>query len=350
MVDYIIVGLGLAGISFCEVLEQKNKSFIVFDDESQHSSTISGGLYNPVILKRFTGVWKAEEQLELIKPFYNKIENKIGEEVNYKVSVLRRLASVEEQNAWFEAADKPKLQPFISTKLVKNQNEYIDAGYNYGEVLKTGRVNTKNLQKLYRQYLINQGKFLAESFNYSSVTHYPDYVTYKSYKAKKIVFAEGYGIKNNPFFNYLPLNGTKGELLTIYAPALKINFVLKSSVFIMPVGNDFYRIGATYNWKDKTNIPTPEAREELLTKLNTFLRCDYEITDHVAAIRPTVVDRRPIVGMHPQHKNLYILNGLGSRGVMIGPFVANNLYSHIEKGIPLDKEMDIKRFDRKTVR
>jgi len=47
-VDYIVVGCGLAGIAFCEQLLANNKSFVVFDDDSQKSSTVAGGLYNPV--------------------------------------------------------------------------------------------------------------------------------------------------------------------------------------------------------------------------------------------------------------------------------------------------------------
>ena len=53
MVDYLIVGLGLAGIAFCEKLDEHGKTFIVINDDSQTSSNIAGGLYNPVILKRF---------------------------------------------------------------------------------------------------------------------------------------------------------------------------------------------------------------------------------------------------------------------------------------------------------
>ena len=68
MVDYLIVGLGLAGISFCEVLERNQKSFKVISDDSQTSSVVAGGLYNPVTLKRFTLAWKAKEQLDLAMP------------------------------------------------------------------------------------------------------------------------------------------------------------------------------------------------------------------------------------------------------------------------------------------
>ena len=64
-VDYIIVGLGLAGLAFTKELDNNKKSYIVFEDNSQRSSIVAGGMYNPVILKRFTPVWNAIEQLEI---------------------------------------------------------------------------------------------------------------------------------------------------------------------------------------------------------------------------------------------------------------------------------------------
>jgi len=171
-------------------------------------------------------------------------------------------------------------------------------------------------------------------------------VIYKNYKATHIVFAEGFGLKQNPFFNYLPLDGTKGELLTIHAPELKIDFVLKSSVFLIPLGNDLYRLGATYNWKDKTTQITTSGKEELLQKLKRFLKCEFTIVNHFSGMRPTVNDRRPLIGQHPKHENIYILNGLGTRGVMIGPYVAKKLYDTIENCGNLDKEIDIRRYDK----
>ena len=144
----------------------------------------------------------------------------------------------------------------------------------------------------------------------------------------------------------MPLNGTKGELLTINAPLLKVERVIKSSVFIIPAGNNLYRIGATYKWKDKTNEPTLEARQELKAKLDTFLNCDYKIVNHVAGIRPTVADRRPLAGRHPVYNNMYLLNGFGSRGVMIAPYASHQLLEFIENGRVIDPEMDISRYDK----
>jgi glycine oxidase len=73
MLDYLIVGSGLAGISFAEVALKNNKTILLIDDKSQNSSKIAAGLYNPVILKRFSEVWNAKEQLILMNDFYSQV-------------------------------------------------------------------------------------------------------------------------------------------------------------------------------------------------------------------------------------------------------------------------------------
>ncbi|MCF6294875.1 MAG: FAD-binding oxidoreductase [Flavobacteriaceae bacterium] len=343
-VDYIVVGSGLAGILFCEILKQHDKSFVVFDNESQHSSTVAGGMYNPVILKRFTKVWKAKEQLDLALPMYHALERSLNTKLDYKISVYRLFASVEEQNNWFEACDRPNLSEFLSAKIEHSTNTAIDSKYGLGKVLQTGQIDTTSLIEKYRDDLETKGQFIKETFNYSDLISNPTHVIYKNHEASKVVFAEGFGLTKNPFFNYLPLKPAKGELLTIYAPDLKIDFILKSSVFIMPLGKDLYIVGATYNWEDTTHNITVKAKEELLNKLERFMLCDYKVVDQVAGIRPTVKDRRPLVGQHHQHKNMFVLNGLGTRGVMTAPYVAKQLFSFIEKGKPLEKEINISRF------
>lgn len=343
-VDYIVVGCGLAGINFCEKLFETEKSFIVFDDKTQHSSVVAGGLYNPVVLKRFTLVWKSKEQLVLASSVYEALEDKLGIELDFKLPVRRLFHSTEEQNNWFVASDKIELSEYLSTNLLKNDNPSINAPFGFGEVLSTGRIDTSKLITEYKRYLMNSGLLNEESFDYESLKVEQDAIQYKNVSSEHIVFAEGFGLKKNPFFNHLPLNGTKGELLTIYAPELNIDYVLKSSAFLIPYGNNHYKVGATYEWTDKSNYPTEQGKEELLTKLKTIINCPFEVVDHTAGIRPTVIDRKPLVGTHSLYNRLHILNGLGTRGVMIGPYVAKALFEAIEKSKPLDQEINISRF------
>ena len=344
-VDYLVVGCGLAGITFCEQLKKNNKTFVVFDDNSQVSSTVAGGLYNPVVLKRFTPVWKSKEQLQLALPVYKNIEKELNIKLDYKLPVLRLFNSVEEQNNWFAASDKVGLSDWLSTKIIPNNNAYIDAKFGFGEVLGTGRIDTSVLISSYKNYLKEKGVFFNDSFNYNKLLNTKDSISYNNIETENIVFAEGFGIKQNPYFKDLPLKEVKGELVIIKAPELKIDYVLKASVFLIPIGEDKYIVGATYNWKDKTNKVTQEAKEELLNKLKTFLKCDFDVVGQVAGIRPTVVDRRPLVGAHKEARNIFVLNGLGTRGVMIAPYIAKQLYNFIENDEPLEKEIDIIRFN-----
>jgi glycine oxidase len=344
MVDYIIVGSGLAGIAFAETLLQKDKSFIVFDNHSQNSTKIAGGLYNPVILKRFSQVWNANEQLGLAADFYKKIEAKLSVQVDFKVPVYRKFFSVEEQNNWFAASDKPNLSPFLSTTIVHKKYSAIDSPFGYGEVLHTGYVDTVVLLNNYHAYLKDQKLLLEEAFNYNQLQVSEDHLEYQNLKAKHIVFAEGFGMHSNPFFNYLPLDGTKGELFIIRAADLDLDVIVNTSVFILPLGDNLFKVGATYNWDDKTCTPTDEGKQELIDRIKEILTCDFEIIEHFAGVRPTVKDRRPLLGTHYLHKNLHILNGLGTRGVMLAPAMALDLYNYIEQGIPLEKSIDIKRY------
>jgi glycine/D-amino acid oxidase-like deaminating enzyme len=348
MIDYIIVGNGLAGISFAEIALQNNKSIFVFDNNSQPSSKVAGGLYNPVVLKRFSEVWKAKEQIDFAFPLYHKIQERLNVVFDYELPILRKLFSIEEQNNWFQAADKLNLAPFLDPKLAKQKYAAIDSPFHYGKVNHTGYLEISILIESYSKYLKSLDCYSTEAFDYNEIQFLESGIQYKDIQAKNIIFAEGFGLHTNPFFNDLPLDGTKGELLIIKAPNLHLDVVIKSSVFILPIGNDLYKVGATYDWKDKTNNPTEEGKKELVDKLKELISCDFEIVEHFAGVRPTVKDRRPLVGTHPIHSQLHVLNGLGTRGVMLGPYLANQLFQHIENAVPLENEINIERCYKKS--
>ena len=343
-VDYIIVGLGLAGIAFAEELHNANKSFVIFENNSQTSSLVAGGVYNPVILKRFNAAWNGHEQIKTALPFYKVLEDKLGVKLDHKFSIKKAFTSVGDGNNWFSALDKPTLLHYMNPKISKEKIEGVIGDFGFGELTGTGRIDTALLVKSYRNYIKNSNRLIEKSFEYDQLEVSNDDVKYQHIKAKKIVFCEGFGIKKNPFFNYLPLNEVKGESIVIHAPTLKIDFLLKSGFFVMPIGNDNYKVGATFNWADKSCDPTEEAKQELEEKLKKIIAVPYTVKEHTAGIRPTVSDRRPMIGVHPKHQQLVVLNGLGTRGVMIGPTIAENLFNHLENGEKLDEDTDIKRF------
>jgi glycine/D-amino acid oxidase-like deaminating enzyme len=342
--DYIIVGSGLAGLMFAEQLRLHNKSFIVISNQSQQASVVASGLYNPVVLKRFTATWNAAAHLDTAIPKYAALEQLLGLKLDYVLPIHRVFNSVKEQNNWFLACDKPLLTKFLNPELLTNTNPSINAPFGFGEVNCTGRIDTQVLIEAYRNFLSQSNQYIEETFNYQDLIEHSDGLEYQTLTSQRIVFTEGFGVHKNPYFKYLPLEGTKGELITIHAPSLKLKSILKSSIFVIPMGDNRYLVGSTYEWTDKTNTPTSEAKTELLEKLARLIDCEFEVIDQRAGIRPTVVDRRPLVGQHPNHKNMYILNGLGTRGVLVAPAMAEALYNAIENNRSLPKEIDIQRF------
>lgn len=347
--DYLIVGLGLAGVAFCEQLRNTKRSFLVFDDNSQQSSKVAAGLYNPAVLKRFTAAWRGAELMEKSLPIYRSIEKRLDVRLDSQLPIWRKLNDVSDQNNWLVASDQPGMERFLESKIQSIQNPKIKAPHGFGVVSHTGTINTKKLVLAYASDLKSKGKLQESTFVYQDVQQKDTLLSYQSYRCKYIVFCEGFGITKNPFFRYLPLNGNKGEVLIIKAPHLKIDVILKAGVFVIPMGADCYKVGATYNPVDKDSIPTDTAREELLQKLTKLIDTDFEVISHVAGVRPTVLDRKPLVGRHPKHSNLYVLNGLGTRGVLIAPFVAKSLYDLIENHVPILAEMDVHRFSDKAL-
>ena len=116
-------------------------------------------------------------------------------------------------------------------------------------------------------------------------------------------------------------------------------------MFLIPLENDEYLVGATYNRFDKSDEPTDEGRLEIEKHLIRLIGENYEVIGQRAGVRPTVKDRRPLVGVHPVHPKLAVLNGLGSRGVLIAPYAAQILFDHLENGKDIPEEMNISRFN-----
>ena len=346
MKDFIIVGAGLAGISFAETALLNNKSFIVISDVSQNSSIVAAGIYNPVIVKRLSTPQDVAAHMEYIVPFYNRIEERLNNKVKYDLPLYRKFASIEEQNNWFEATDKPTLEPFLSTTIVYKKYDYLPSPFGFGEVKHTGYVDTADLVSVYLEFLKDGGNYVNETFDHSGLIIEEDRIIYKGIEASHIIFAEGFGIHKNPFFNYLPLGGTKGELLIIKAPKLRLDAAVNAGIFILPLGSDLYKVGATYEWHDKTSIPTAAGKQELIERLAEVITCEYEIVQHLAGIRPTVKDRKPLIGTHPEFERLHLLNGLGTRGVILGPPMAKHLYDAIVFGKPIKKEINLERFKK----
>lgn len=344
-VDYIIVGFGIAGICFSKQLLDQNKSFIVISDSAPGATQNSGGVFNPIVLRRFTAPENNIKYTDYAIELYHYLQKYTSEKWMYpNQNVYRIFTSIEEQNNWFTAADKPHLKPFISPSLQKNSNPYVSANFGLGKVIKSFRIDAETFLHSLHQYFLATDRMKEERFDYTKLHfHSGNYPwQYKSIKAKAILFAEGTHVSENPYLTSPVIRPNKGEYLIIQAPKLKLNYILKGGVYIIPLKNNCYKVGATYSHDDSTKHPTELARKEIETKLQKMIACEYKVIDQITGIRPVTIDRQPILG--EIKKGMYIFNGLGSRGFTRGPYYSKLLYNAIESKQPVPANMDVKRF------
>jgi len=348
MVEFIIVGLGLAGWSFVRLLQQEGRTFKVWERGGTSATHVSAGIYNPVILKRLTLAWKAPEWLPYALEVYRAFE-KIhkGRKLIYPMAVHRRFTSIAEQNEWLAASGRPVYERFLNG--IRNEDlPGIPAPFGFGIMKNTGLVDTALLVDLLKNDLQRQGMLINRPFRHDDLEIENDGIRYEGEKARYVVFAEGYGLTANPFFRYLPLRGTKGEALELSLeepPGVPV----KANIFLLPLPYrpGRYLAGSTYAWKDKTPLPTTEGRKYLEGELKKFYKAAYKVEGHRAGIRPTVADRRPLLGQHPKYRSLFVLNGMGTRGVILAPMAARLLLDFIDGKRDLPPETDIRRFEKR---
>jgi len=344
-VDYIIVGLGIAGICFSKQLLEHNKRFLVISDKCSGATEKSGGVFNPIVLRRFTAPEYTIKYTEYALNMFAAMEKMTSTSWMYPdQNVYRIFASIEEQNNWFTASDKPHLKPFLAPKIELNSNNFIQAEFGLGKVLKSFRIDTIAFLQSFQRYFLKTQKLMEESFNHSNLSFqngdYP--IRYKHVKAKAILFAEGTRILQNPFLPKAVIRPNKGEYLIIKAPDLKLDYMLKGGVYIIPLGEDLYKVGATYSHDDNTIQPTQAARKEIEEKLQKMITCHYDVVDQIVGARPVTNDRQPILG--EIKTGMYVFNGLGTRGFTRGPYYSKVLFDAIENKQSVPKQMDVKRF------
>lgn len=346
--NYIIVGQGLAGTILAQTFLKQGKSVMLIDDPTlSKASKIAAGLYNPVVFKRLVKSWMADELIPFMDDFYTDSEKLLQTKFYFKKQIVRLFAEEQEKTLWLKKTEEPVgkyLSKTIQDDLLMN---VIHNPLGSSEVLAAGNLDTRLFLESFRNYFRENKMLLEEKFDYEQLKISENAVTYKNSTADKIIFCEGFKTTENPYFSWLPFKLTKGEIITIQLLGdgeVGFDKVINKAVFILPIGNNTYKVGATYEWNELNETLTEKGKSDLVDKLQKVVKVPFEIIDHQAGIRPTVNDRRPLIGLHPKYPALGVFNGMGTKGVMLAPYFAKQFVEHLENNIPLDKEVDIRRF------
>lgn len=333
--DFLIVGRGIAGAILSLQLAERGINHHIIDAPGfSSSSRVAAGIVNPVVLKRLKLVSGAPQYLNQALSFYKNLEEKHGQLFFHPTPIAHIFQSVGELNNWYEKQDNPSFKPYLG-EVKSNTTNAIPAPNGLGLMKTTGWLDTIALldfhKTLMADVIINRNQLLTHEELLNISTSY-----------KHVVLCSGH-LMRHFYSNYeeifLP---TRGEVIVIETNDLPEDHIIHGPVFILPLGNNKFKVGATYHWDGLKDVPTEEGLDKLKRDLGKIFTGTYQIIDHQAGVRPNTQDQKPLLG-HIQN-NIYLLNGLGSRGVLMAPLLANQILDYILENTPLDSSIDVKRF------
>jgi glycine/D-amino acid oxidase-like deaminating enzyme len=341
----LIAGGGLAGICIAYQLAEKNIPFILLDKGSNQSSLKAAGLINPIVFRRMLKSWRVDEFLPYALEFYIKIGKYTNADFFHHLPMRRGFAHQQETELWETKQNSEEYRHYLSeiSEEDENSNALIN-NFGTGIVKQTGFVDAKTFLENSYIYFKSLNRYLNTEYKYDEFDLAN--LTFRGDKFEKIIFCEGYNGIYNPWFNYLPLQPTKGQTIIIKSNEIKSNEILNRKCFVLPLGNNEFKVGATYEWNTTDLSITEEGVTILKDNLKQLISNKYEVIHQDAGIRPTVKDRRPLVGEHPQFKNTFIFNGLGTKGYLMAPLLSKELYEFIFENLPLSQEINISRFNK----
>ncbi|MBI1182939.1 FAD-dependent oxidoreductase [bacterium] len=342
--DYIIIGGGLAGTILADFLSKK-ASVLVFDKEAgKYGSKVAAGIYNPVTGRRMVKSWNVDTFAPFAKAYYQAIEEQTGQHLLDEIDIQRLFHNEQQREEWLKKVDFFHLEEIITGEILPDaENPQWHKEFGGVSTTSSWRLDTAAFLDLMHQRMLQNGSLHQTQVAYNDVVVSPDLVQVKDYKAARLIFCEGWNIAKNPWFGYLPMRPNKGELLTIEAPGLVVDDLVQKGIFVLPVAENTFKVGATYNRQNPDYQATDEAKTWLTQRLEKIIKVPYQIINHEAGVRPASYDRRPFVGQHPQLERLFIFNGFGSKGVHQMPWSAQHFVEVLESGETLNEEMDIKR-------
>ncbi len=323
-----IVGGGLAGCIMAWALREHGREVLLLDrGDELTASRVAAGIVNPVTGPKLTKSWRFEELWPAALGFYTSIEEQTGRQIFHQMPLVRLLDSGQQVDKWNKRLQTPGYAECLAACPL-DPGKYLKSEYGALTFDRAGYLDIREFINLTRDMLGDhwrKGELLEVA---------DDGIT---------LFCEGIAGGSNPLFEWMSFKPAKGEILTLHIAGLAQDRIInRGGVWLLPVGGEQFRCGATYDWGCSDSKPTPEGRQVIEKRLDRLLQLPHEVVDHQAAVRPVVRESKLLCGMHPAHDRIGFFNGLGSKGVLNAPFFARNFADYLCGHGVIDPEVDLR--------
>ncbi len=348
----LIVGGGLAGAILAAESHSRGVDFKwIISRHIPSASYAAYGMCNPVHFRNKVPAWKSDEFFELSKSFFMNWQEKLGRSFYTEMPIYHLVVDQEELIQWRQNVEITTLWKYTTGDPDPSILPQVGPGYING--IKVHPAFFVSIP----EFVDGVRDFFKEKIEWTDLNSKDLIQTAKSWEHTTqsfhpIIFTDGFHGAQNFFFQKVPFNPCKGEILIVKIPDLHLKVAIHKKVVLLPLGNEIFICGATYEWDDLSFNTSDKGRMELEKDLRDIIGNGrpYEILDQKAGVRPAISDRRPVVGWHPGYKGIGILNGFGSRGLMVGPAAAADLLNNIQLGTAIMPDWDVSRFKKRLLK
>jgi glycine/D-amino acid oxidase-like deaminating enzyme len=327
--SYIIVGHGLSGCVLALTFFQRGIPFKwIGSTKPGEASLVSSGLITPITGRKYVKSWMIDEFLDSAIEFYQYSEGILGKKYFHPAEIIRFLSNDEAKAAWRKRLGESEYKRFISSKSIESLDSM---ERQYGIVTGAYQLQAAEWIRDVRTFF-SEKEILKEELYDDELKGNIDVVIYAT-------GAVGWEIPDGIIPN-------KGEALLVSLSEWPYPAILKNEIYFVPSGiQGQFWIGSYYEpWPEFTE-PTAAGKQRLIKALLDIYDGPYTILDHMAGVRPTVKDRRPIIGPWRNNPAKYWFNGMGTKGTSLAPYWAVQLADHFELKKELPPIVLPSRFD-----
>ena len=324
--DVLILGQGLAGTLLAWELERAGLSFEIVDHGHATATTsAAAGIINPITGLRLAKSWRFEEYFPIAQASYQALEHELGKSLWHPMRMRRIFADKRERAAAAGPERRAELSAFIESA--------DDEGW---WIRGVARVDLDTLLSASRERWAMKGKLRTETMDVERAHSDHDVV----------IDCRGVVGARSPLFEFVRWEASKGEVLELKIDGLDPGVILNRRIWITPVSGSTALAGATHNPGVWNTLATPEGRTSIETAVREILapRHPFSVTGHRVGVRVNLPSKRPVAGRHPDRRNLGIVNGLGGKGALWAPVLAQQWVNHLAMGAAFDPEIDVLRF------
>lgn len=324
----LIIGQGLTGsLLALELLEQGHTIHVIDNHHHSSATKIAAGILNPLTGPRLSLTWPSPSHLQKSLAHYQKLEYILGTLLVIPLTMAKYLNSDIEKEAFLQKKELKEYDLLFKNPIPKDTYHHLITHPSQGFHIPMYRINTQALITKIRDYLIQKKAYTQDQFTHKNLIISTNKVQWKHLKADQIIFCEGYKGEENPLFSHLKFKNSKGEILHFTCEDLPKKILFNQGKWSCPNTTSTHLYGSTAYWDYHSQDPEKASTLQLTQNLKNWLKASYKITQVVAGIRPTMLNRKPVIETHPQFQNAHIINGLGSHGTYLAPHLISDFMS-----------------------